>query len=455
MTRAAYLPHTLCWTAAGHSPVRCPRNAWPRVPDARLFKRSRRHRRGVRNGDPVPTKEVLRRTGQHYDLQALCGRRGDLDSGFRRCREVLRDAGSDNRTGQFAGDFLLLEPSDGLEPSTPSLPWRVRAAGGDRGTALVCRISLLTTCFRRQPHPGPGAPRRSLRTPRPVPKTCPQDLSPDDVGCAEVRSRRPWVRSSRTPAPAPSRDRVLRQGNDLRRRDDPYRSGLRPRLGEANEQLGLPRLAGPLARPAGAQRDHDPGVVTSACSTARRAVGRATGHVVNPALGAGRVDSRTSRVICSRSDDCPVQKGRPLSEPVGSARRPVNRVAFALLALLVVALLQAGEPTFAAPPAPSGQATAIGAGGAAASVDRVATKTAIDVLRLGGNAVDAAVTAAAVLGVVEPFSCGIGGGGFMTIYRAADRRVFTLDGRETAPGAFRRTASSTPPPGNRSRSQRL
>jgi gamma-glutamyltranspeptidase / glutathione hydrolase len=122
---------------------------------------------------------------------------------------------------------------------------------------------------------------------------------------------------------------------------------------------------------------------------------------------------------------------------VASARRPVSRVAFALLALLIVALLQAGEPTFAAPQAPSAQPTAIGTGGAAASVDRLATKSAIDVLRLGGNAVDAAVAAAAVLGVVEPFSCGIGGGGFMTIYRASDRRVFTLDGRETAPGAFR------------------
>jgi gamma-glutamyltranspeptidase/glutathione hydrolase len=109
-----------------------------------------------------------------------------------------------------------------------------------------------------------------------------------------------------------------------------------------------------------------------------------------------------------------------------------------LLALLTVAaVLQAGKPALAAPPTPSNQATAIGTGGAAASVDPLATKTAIRVLRRGGTAVDAAVAAAAVLGVVEPFSCGIGGGGFMTIYRARDRRVFTLDGRETAPQAFR------------------
>jgi gamma-glutamyltranspeptidase/glutathione hydrolase len=137
----------------------------------------------------------------------------------------------------------------------------------------------------------------------------------------------------------------------------------------------------------------------------------------------------------------PYPKGRLHCSPVESACRPVRRVAFTLLALLtlltVAAVLQTGEPAVAAPPTPSGQPTAIGTGGAAASVDPLATTTAIDVLRRGGTAVDAAVAAAAVLGVVEPFSCGVGGGGFMTIYRASDGGVFSLDGRETAPQAFR------------------
>src|SRR5690349_11218916 len=80
--------------------------------------------------------------------------------------------------------------------------------------------------------------------------------------------------------------------------------------------------------------------------------------------------------------------------------------------------------------------TAVGYGGAAASVDQLATNAAIKTLKHGGNAIDAAVTAAGVLGVVEPFSCGIGGGGFMVI-RTADGKVTTIDGRETAPAAMK------------------
>jgi gamma-glutamyltranspeptidase/glutathione hydrolase len=91
----------------------------------------------------------------------------------------------------------------------------------------------------------------------------------------------------------------------------------------------------------------------------------------------------------------------------------------------------------ATPPEPVKQAVAVGTGGAAASVDPIATQTAIRILDRGGNAVDAAVAAAAMLGVVEPYSCGIGGGGFMVIYRASDHGVVTIDSRETAPQAFR------------------
>jgi gamma-glutamyltranspeptidase/glutathione hydrolase len=83
--------------------------------------------------------------------------------------------------------------------------------------------------------------------------------------------------------------------------------------------------------------------------------------------------------------------------------------------------------------------TAEGTGGAAATVDKAATDAAIRVLRQGGNAVDATVAAAGVLGVVEPYSCGIGGGGFLMI-RTPKGKVTTIDGRETAPLAMRPTS---------------
>jgi gamma-glutamyltranspeptidase / glutathione hydrolase len=79
--------------------------------------------------------------------------------------------------------------------------------------------------------------------------------------------------------------------------------------------------------------------------------------------------------------------------------------------------------------------TAVGTGGAAATIDVLATRAAVEALRAGANAVDAAVVAAAVLGVVETFSCGIGGG-FMVI-RASGGTVTTIDHRETAPAAMR------------------
>jgi gamma-glutamyltranspeptidase/glutathione hydrolase len=82
------------------------------------------------------------------------------------------------------------------------------------------------------------------------------------------------------------------------------------------------------------------------------------------------------------------------------------------------------------------QPTATGSGGAAATVDALATKAAIAELRRGGNAIDAAVSAAGVLGVTEPFSSGIGGGGFMVV-RTRSGKVTTIDGRETAPEAMR------------------
>ncbi|MGI3784629.1 MAG: gamma-glutamyltransferase [Janthinobacterium lividum] len=104
---------------------------------------------------------------------------------------------------------------------------------------------------------------------------------------------------------------------------------------------------------------------------------------------------------------------------------------------------RAGSPSVGASPAAASSAatkrwttknaTASGTGGAVSSVDPEATHAGIEVLRKGGNAVDAAIATAAALGVTEPYSTGIGGGGYLVYYDAKTRKVSTLDGRETAP----------------------
>lgn len=96
-----------------------------------------------------------------------------------------------------------------------------------------------------------------------------------------------------------------------------------------------------------------------------------------------------------------------------------------ILAVAGVLVLAAGSVT--------AQSSQTGHGGAAATVDERVTASAITVLELGGNAIDATVAAAATLGVTDPFSGGIGGGGFMLVYLAETGEVITIDGREAAP----------------------
>ena len=132
----------------------------------------------------------------------------------------------------------------------------------------------------------------------------------------------------------------------------------------------------------------------------------------------------------------------------GSAHKSV---ALALAGALAVATALAASPASGVQtvieqgrPAPPNPATSTGYGGAVASVDAEASAAGLEVLRKGGNAADAAVATAAALGVSEPYSAGIGGGGYFVYFDAATGEVTTIDGRETAPAAMTETSFIDP-----------
>jgi gamma-glutamyltranspeptidase / glutathione hydrolase len=101
---------------------------------------------------------------------------------------------------------------------------------------------------------------------------------------------------------------------------------------------------------------------------------------------------------------------------------------FSLRCLVVGIAFWAGA---AGAPAAEQQTAAI------ASAHPLATLAGLEILRQGGNAFDAAVAVSAVLGVVEPYASGLGGGGFVLLHRARDGHQVMLDGRETAPAGAR------------------
>tara|TARA_Y100000590_G_scaffold75685_3_gene83586 strand:+ start:15787 stop:17526 length:1740 start_codon:yes stop_codon:yes gene_type:complete len=80
---------------------------------------------------------------------------------------------------------------------------------------------------------------------------------------------------------------------------------------------------------------------------------------------------------------------------------------------------------------------AVGKNGVVSSVHPLASQVGIDVLKNGGNAIDAAIATGLALGVVDQANCGLGGGAFIVML-LADGTVHTIDGREMAPAGAHR-----------------
>ncbi|RVC90701.1 gamma-glutamyltransferase, partial [Mesorhizobium sp. M2A.F.Ca.ET.029.05.1.1] len=112
---------------------------------------------------------------------------------------------------------------------------------------------------------------------------------------------------------------------------------------------------------------------------------------------------------------------------------PLTRRSLIAVSLSLASAFIPAVAAFAASPVP-----AKGEHGMVVTEQHLATEVGVDVLKKGGNAVDAAVAIGYALAVVFPDAGNIGGGGFMTI-RLKDGRTTFIDFRERAPLAATRT----------------
>ncbi len=118
-----------------------------------------------------------------------------------------------------------------------------------------------------------------------------------------------------------------------------------------------------------------------------------------------------------------------------------RRLIFSTIILIFVSCLPAGAQegrAFYAPPAADAVHAVVAEHGMVVAQEKIAAQIGADVLRRGGNAVDAAVATGFAMAVTYPRAGNIGGGGFMVIHSRDRHEDVAIDYRETAPAATTR-----------------
>src|SRR6476620_6873556 len=119
-------------------------------------------------------------------------------------------------------------------------------------------------------------------------------------------------------------------------------------------------------------------------------------------------------------------------------RRWILATFLLVVAYCVPATAQEQRRGFYTPPASDGIHAVVAERGMVVAQEKIAAQLGADVLRRGGNAVDAAVATGFAMAVTYPRAGNIGGGGFMVIHSAERQADVAIDYRETAPGAMTR-----------------
>lgn len=157
--------------------------------------------------------------------------------------------------------------------------------------------------------------------------------------------------------------------------------------------------------------------------------------------------SRIAGVLVLLTAACAGDADRGLTTPAPSAGPPATTSAIPASAASATAPATTASAAATAASAPAipkdwrfkkDTPVATGARGMVTSDAKLATQAGVDILKAGGNAIDAAVATALALAVVYPQAGNLGGGGFMLV-RGADGKASAIDFRETAPGAATRT----------------